>query len=96
MAMDVEEQQEEEDEAAAAGGVEEVTDVTSSRGQQFTRLLARQFAHQSELTVRAAVQSINEQLKSERPFSVGEAEGLLQQLEEQDKVMVRGGVIHRV
>ena len=82
--------------ASQRGGVEEEVAVGSVRGQQFVRLLARQFMDEGMLGVEEALEAINEEVKDGRPFTKGEAEGLLVQLEAANKVMYREGSIYRI
>ena len=70
--------------------------LDSARGQQFTRLLSRVLQDEHEIELEAALEQVNGEVKDGRPYGVGEAEGLLQQLEQLDKVMYRSGNIVRI
>ena len=70
--------------------------LDSARGQQFTRLLSRVLQDEHEIDLEAALAQINGDVTSGRPYTASEAEGLLQQLEQLDKVMYRSGSIVRI
>ena len=100
-AMETEEEGSRGGRGRSAGGaqavlVEEEVAVGSARGQQFVRLLARQFIDDGVLAVEEALEAINREVREGRPFTRGEAEGLLLQLERDNKVMYREGSIYRI
>ena len=76
--------------------VEEVVTMSSVRGQVFVKALARLFYDESVLSVDAALTAINADVAG-RAFTRGEAEQLLQQLEQANKVMLgQDGQIYRI
>ena len=75
--------------------VEEEVPMGSARGQVFVKALARLFYDESVLAVEEALAAINGDIKG-RQFTRGEADQLLAQLEQANKVMYRDGQIYRI
>ena len=81
-----------DDEPAAT----EAVALDSARGVQFTRLLSRVLQDEHEIEVGAALEQLNGEVRDGRPYGLGEAEVLLRQLDQLDKILYSNGNIVRI